>query len=326
MSDTAARISVIVPVYNSARFVDGLCSCFEAQTFEDFEVVFVDDGSTDGSYELLVDRLCASKFRSRVIRQPNKGVSAARNTGLDAAEGDYICFVDADDAVCADYLSVLYAEAQSSGCGAVMAYITRCEDELGQGSRSAVMYDSVSFLREFLYRGIKYSICCGLYRRSLFEERGLRFSVGYRYSEDVHLLWRLFALSDSVAVVDAYLYYYFDNRDSAMNKKVDSVRLDAIALMRDLEPFMDEHAPQFAAEFRRYAVSRHYWSLLWQAAAGSDGYADFEACIKALDYDGCLVRLYDYHDARVRLTSRLFSFSRRLYYVLIRLYVKIFRR
>ena len=324
MSEPAARISVIVPVYNAVRFIDRLCSCFEAQTFEDFEVVFVDDGSADGSYELLVNRLCASKLHSRVIRQPNKGVSSARNAGLDAAEGDYICFVDADDIICADYLSALYSAAE--GSDAVMAYITRNIDELGDGTRSVSVFDSVSFLRDFLYRGIKYSICCGLYRRSLFDGQELRFSVGFRYSEDVHLLWRLFALTDSVTVVDCCLYYYYDNRDSAMNKKVDSGRLDAIALMRNLEPFMDEHAPQFASEFRRYAVARHYWSLFWQAAAGSDGYADFEACIKALDYDGCLVRLYDYPDVRVRLTSRLFALSRRLYYILIRIYVKIFRR
>lgn len=320
-------VSVIVPVFNCAAYIERLYECFAAQMFSDFEVVLVDDGSSDDSYNLICSRFGSeSGFKSRIIRQENRGVSSARNTGLRAARGKFVCFVDADDVIADSYLVDLYSAVTGTGCGAALGYITRCERELFNADAEPEIFDKVSFLREFLYHGIKYSICCGMYRRALFVDNELYFYEGYRYSEDVHLLWRLLALIPSVAVVGEKLYYYFDNRDSAMNKKVDSRRMDAIVLMRELEPFMDIHAPEFSGEFAKYAVARHYWSILWQAAAGSSCFSDFKACMAEFGDVGELRKLFGYPDVRVRVTSRLFVMSRRMYYFLIKFYVKLFKR
>ena len=89
-------ISVIVPIYNAEKYLDRCFSTILSQTFTDFELILVDDGSTDGSGEIC-DRLAQSDARVRVIHKPNGGVSSARNVGIDMAKGEYITFCDADD-------------------------------------------------------------------------------------------------------------------------------------------------------------------------------------------------------------------------------------
>src|SRR5918993_1446568 len=91
-----ARISVVVPIYNVEPFLDECLRSIAGQTFADLEVVMVDDGSTDGS-AAIAERFAAADGRFRLISQPNAGLGAARNTGLDAATGEHLAFVDSDD-------------------------------------------------------------------------------------------------------------------------------------------------------------------------------------------------------------------------------------
>ena len=90
-------ISVVIPIYNGVEYIKKMISALNAQTYINFEVIFVNDGSTDGTLELLknVDK----HFLSRIINQSNQGVSAARNCGLKNANGEYICFIDIDDSL-----------------------------------------------------------------------------------------------------------------------------------------------------------------------------------------------------------------------------------
>ena len=111
-------VSVIVPVYNSEKY---LCECIGSilsQTFNDFEIILVDDGSNDNS-----GRICEEFAKDhsfiRVIHQKNKGQSAARNAGVRAAKSDLLCFIDSDDIVHPDMLRAMYAEYKKGGVGAV---------------------------------------------------------------------------------------------------------------------------------------------------------------------------------------------------------------
>ncbi len=105
MPDTPA-ISIIVPVYNAAEWLGRCVDSIIAQTFSDWELLLVDDGSRDSSGEIC-DRYAAADTRIRAIHQPNGGASRARNTGIDAARGTYVCFVDSDDWLETEYLADL---------------------------------------------------------------------------------------------------------------------------------------------------------------------------------------------------------------------------
>ncbi|MBP3300545.1 MAG: glycosyltransferase [Clostridia bacterium] len=317
-------VSVVIPVYNGARFVSGIVDCLDGQTMKAFEAVFVNDGSTDGTKDVL-DSLTQEhhSFSIKVIHQKNGGVSAARNAGLNASIGDFICFIDVDDAISSDYLETLYQTLQASDVRIAVGNITRNRQDLQPAEAEVREYSSVEFLREFLYRGIRFSVCACMFSAECFRESGLRFPEGFRYSEDVYLLWQLFALENRIAEVNRTLYYYYDNPTSAMNSGLDLKRMDAILLMKRLESILAESSPEFSPEFDRYAVARHHWSILWQAALRLPKYKMFREYCSHFEMKAELKKLLDYPEKRISLSSALYTVSPRLYYYLLRLYMRL---
>ena len=101
-------ISVIIPVYNASRYVDRVVQCVQLQTFHDWELILVDDGSKDGSGQVC-DKHADKDSRVRVIHQRNRGASAARRVGIENARGEYLIFIDCDDIVEEDYIERLYS-------------------------------------------------------------------------------------------------------------------------------------------------------------------------------------------------------------------------
>lgn len=324
----AAKISIIIPVYNGAKYVPTILDSLRAQTLQDFEVVFVNDGSKDETGETL-DQIADSDlpFGCTVVYQQNAGVSAARNHGLDKARGEYICFVDVDDAISADYLEVMYQALVTTNARVVAAHITRNQDDLYDHiAQEPILHTSTQFLREFLYRGIKYSVCACMFHRTCLEDAHLRFPEGYRYSEDVFLLWQLFGREKTIAEVNCKVYFYYDNPYSAMNNGIDVRRKDAIILMQKLEGILAELNPEFSKEFNQYAVARHHWSILWQAATKLGSYREFKEYCTNFQMKPELRKLLRYPELRISLSSLAYVVSPVIYYFLLRLYVKIRNR
>ena len=100
-------ISIVIPVYNAESYLDECVSSVISQTYQDWECILVDDGSTDGSADIC-DKWCAKDCRISVIHQENRGVLTARNQGIEKAKGDYITFIDSDDWVNSEYLADMY--------------------------------------------------------------------------------------------------------------------------------------------------------------------------------------------------------------------------
>lgn len=315
-------ISIIVPIYNGNNYIDNLLNCFCAQQITDFEVLFINDGSTDETADKL-EQICTQSwpFQVSVLHQKNAGVSAARNLGLSKAAGEYVCFVDVDDRISADYLKLLYQTLYDTKTNVAMGYITKEFTDLQiVNAPEPVAMPKIDFLREFLYRGIRFSICAGIYSRKCLEQYQLKFPVGYRYSEDVYFLWQLFAQEETIAVLPRAIYYYDDNPASAMHRKMDLNRLQAIELMKKLEPFMIEHAEEFSKEFCQYAVARHHWSILWQAASRIGSYSEFQEYCSHFEMKKELKNLFFYPQKRISWSSRLYSVSSWLYYHMLRGY------
>lgn len=326
MNDNArtVKISIVIPVYNGAKYIPRLIDSLRAQEFKDFEVVFVNDGSLDET-RFILDQTAELNlpFECNVIHQKNAGVSAARNHGLELARGDYICFVDVDDVIATDYLSVMYQALISLEARVVVAHITRKYEELdARIGQNPVLHTSTAFLREFLYRGIKYSVCACMFHRSCFENPKLRFPEGYRYSEDVFLLWQLFGRERTIAEVKRKVYFYYDNPYSAMNDGIDIRRKDAITLMRKLERILGELNPEFAQEFNQFAVARHHWSILWQAATKLGSYRVFQEYVSNFQMRAELKKLLCYPELRISISSLVYLISPIVYYFMLRLYTR----
>lgn len=226
-------ISIIVPVYNTR---DYLCRCVDsllAQDYTDYEIILVDDGSTDGSGKLC-DQLASDHRQIRVVHQANAGLSSARNTGIKQAKGDYLTFVDSDDAVAANFLSTLFTLAQ--GSKAEVAACTFVEIQTNGKQRNFTVPDSSeqilkpeSCLEKMLLErnGLSLSACARLYARKLFQK--IKFPEGKLY-EDVGTTYKLIMASRKVAYIAEPLYYYYANSDSIIHQGFNTKKLDLITL------------------------------------------------------------------------------------------------
>ena len=186
----APKISVIIPVYNAEEYINTCLSCILKQTYNDFEVIVIDDGSIDSSLEKC-KKIELSDSRVRIIMQENSGVSSARNTGILNAQGEIIAFIDSDDLVAPDYLSVLMEGLTGTDAILSMCRSVRIDDHSYKFS-----YGQVGFLdmpaticaKRLLSGQFPVSVWGVLFRKQLIGD--IRFPVGIQSNEDKIFLYR----------------------------------------------------------------------------------------------------------------------------------------
>ena len=191
-------VSVIVPVYNTAQYLPGCLDSILVQTFKDFELLLVDDGSTDES-PAICDAYAAKDKRIRVFHRQNSGVSAARNLGVEQATGKWICYVDSDDEVKPDYLEVM-VEAICSECCLVMGNLS--DDRMSGNLRENITLHGQQMVQYLLESGALFlsGPVAKLFNRELLVEHGIRFPEGIHYGEDMVYLFKYLNVIDDVAI------------------------------------------------------------------------------------------------------------------------------
>lgn len=229
MAENPPPVSVIVPVYNAGEHLRPCLDSLLAQTLPGIEIIAVDDCSTDGSAEALQRLEAAGKLR--LLRQPrNSGPSAARNAGILAATGEFVGFVDADDAVSPTMFEDLYRAA--AGCADIASCAIQLVDGVG-AVLSTVPFPlapgrvySPSEVRDELHRAFETKLPWfhwrNLYRRSLLVDNGLLFDEGIRKGEDSVFNLRAFAASSGCISVPAAHYSYRKHPASATAKPLAS--------------------------------------------------------------------------------------------------------
>ncbi len=209
-------ISVIIPVYNTKQYLRSCLDSILAQTYTDLEILFIDDGSTDGSSELL-DVLAKQDSRIRVIHQENGGVCAARNRGIEEAGGDYLSFIDSDDTLEPDLYETLMGLIREHGVDIAHCSYNRVTDGVVKpiGNSGALhLHDGVQAL-ECLLTGKLFVGSCWtkLYARKLFQN--VRFPSGIRTSEDMLVNFRLFCQVEKIVFLDVCKYNYLTSETSS---------------------------------------------------------------------------------------------------------------
>jgi CDP-glycerol glycerophosphotransferase len=200
-----ARISVVVPIYNVEPFLDECLRSIAGQTFADLEVVMVDDGSTDGS-AAIAERFAQHDERFRLISQANAGLGAARNTGLDAATGEHVAFLDSDDVLPPGAYERLIGSLDRTGSDFATGNVLRLTS---QGCTQAPFLAQVftrprprAHVRGFPALLNDRTACNKLWRRAFWDGLGLRFPEG-RLHEDIALVMRAHHAARAVDVVAA---------------------------------------------------------------------------------------------------------------------------
>lgn len=259
----SAKISIIVPVYNTEAYLAACIESLRKQTHANLELLFVDDGSTDGCPAML-DAAASDDPRVRVLRKANGGVSAARNAGLDAATGDFIGFVDSDDFVeptyCETLLDAFFAHPEI-GVSICNRFIHGHPNGQTQGrsdgagrvltAREAALY-AVSIGKS--YEGYLWN---KLFRAALFRERGFRLDPSLAICEDLLLCMQIFASGQRAYYNDAPLYHYIC-RESGALRTFDEKRMTEFAARERIETI----AAAFDEAVLHAAVLSHVKSAL----------------------------------------------------------------
>lgn len=264
-------ISVIVPVYNAEKYLDFCIQSVLQQTHTDFELLLIDDGSTDGSGRIC-DEYCARDSRCRAVHQKNGGEFSARNRGLAEAVGEYIAFIDADDYIHHRYLEILHDAILENNCEIALADVEQVPDSCNKiNTIDELLTCSVISQTELikgLFSSVEFMVVWGkLYKRELLA--GQCF-INKHIALDVEYNSRVYQLVRRVAYINAKLYYWVCCPTSVSRNAFSQRNIDAIDSYR----LALENMPADNAPYQAYALQRLYKVILYTRYNAT---ADFRA-------------------------------------------------
>ena len=232
-------ISIIIPIFNGEKYLKECVDSVLAQDHSNIEVILVDDGSTDSTADIC-RAYALQDARVRLIQQENGGLSKARNTGLDAANGDWIMFVDADDIVSGDICSTLLSLAKSEDADISSGDVIKfrgAEPKPQNRERGDRCMNGAEYLQMVAYREQPCYACGRLYSRTIL--CGIRFTEGILF-EDIDYLMRCIHDDETIAVTSRILYYYRQQTDSIVNSPFRPEKLSVIDLLETWEKYFAE--------------------------------------------------------------------------------------
>jgi glycosyltransferase involved in cell wall biosynthesis len=252
-------ISVIVPVYKAEKYIESCVRSILAQTYGDFELILVEDGSPDRSGEIC-DALAETDTRIRVIHKENGGAATARNAGLDAAKGEYIAFIDGDDCVHPKYLEFLLSLQQETGADFSMCYYDFFTEEgewfNGEPQTDCELLNGAELLENFSEHCRKVSLislCMKLFKKEIFE--GLRIPEGY-IEEDSMSLPHILERSRRIARSGEKLYHWRVTPGSVTRSGLTEKSFAYIEVSRYQAEFLAERGYAQADHFQREFLMR----------------------------------------------------------------------
>lgn len=217
MSDKSPKISIIVPVYKVEEYLSKCIESIILQTYINWELLLVDDGSPDRSGQIC-DEYAEKDTRIRVFHKDNAGVSSARNFGLDSAKGEFVMFVDSDDWISTDCLQVCVDEIEKDKLDALQFGFISVTDGL---ENSCVKTSTIPLSGEKYIQNNSFNVCAGggIYKREIIEEQKLRFPEELKLAEDQIFVLSFFKNARCIKYLDQGLYYYLQREDSAVHNQ-----------------------------------------------------------------------------------------------------------
>lgn len=260
-------ISIIIPVFNAEKYL-GLCiESVLAQDYQDFELVLVNDGSTDSS-----EVVCRKYDDSRIkyICKENGGVSSARNKGLIVAEGDYIAFIDADDTIPRNALSKLFHALKDSSADMAIGSFNFQYGEKIKSHSSRLKpgcYKMQDLLGGFIDDGtlsgfLIGSVCGALYKKDIIKHYNIEFDPLVKNNEDGLFNFEYSLHSNRLAVVSDCVYIYRQNPDSSSSKRIQSYDYNQLIQERIKNLPWDMAYYNFDKQMKTRAVSLALWDIL----------------------------------------------------------------
>ncbi len=236
------QISIIIPIFNSEKYLKRCLDSLTNQTFKDIEIICINDGSTDNSLKIL-ENYKNIDDRIKIINQNNQGQSVARNVGIKVATGKYIAFVDADDWVDKDFFEKLYDAAEKNNCDIAVGGIIR----LHKFNKKFHLKFDQEIITEDVNK--KFEICDvpelsyvwnKIYKKEAFIKNNLKFEEGIFYEDVILTPEILYTLGKLIAVPGTY-YYYWRSSNSTVTQRSNKANKDSIYAHNKAKNYISEH-------------------------------------------------------------------------------------
>ena len=306
------KVSVILPVFNEAKYIKATLDSIINQNFSDYEVIVIDDGSTDDTLNIVEKTFEGLSIPHQIIHQENSGVSSARNKGISLARGEYIVFVDGDDYILTNHLSQLYNE----GYDFTLTQMVKKEKD----NLSNIHYyefeeiDAEDFIKLELEMKIPFNFVQLSYKTDIIKKYNLKFRENVTYGEDTDFAIRALSYGSSIKISNEITYYYIQHQDSLISTSK-LKRFDFIPVLEDLALF-------FKNQNRSDLAELIYTSRIPKAIFGNMNYFfykdyDYDEVIKKMNELDLFKKLSKFKgDKKFGLKIKLFLLNPKLYYIL----------
>lgn len=201
------KVSVVIPVYNTEKYINEMLESLANQTLDSFEVILIDDGSTDKSSELINEYIKNNSANNMsYVYQDNAGPSVARNRGIEISQGEYICFADSDDKLHTNALKIMYDKATKNNADVVLGGTYKFNSETEWKINSHFFEEGFKDVKKFKQIFWSMGPCNKLYKKSLLED--VRFPIDLSYGEDQCFVMNVYLKAGKVYTIDELVYYY----------------------------------------------------------------------------------------------------------------------
>ena len=318
------KVSIIVPVYNIENCLNRCMESLLAQTWENREIILVDDGSTDNSGKICDDYAIANN-NIYVIHKKNQGLGLARNSGLAMATGDYICFVDGDDYIDKDHIEKLMNKMEEDGSDACLCGYTRdsggsmtvhgnslAGKTLNKEEIISVLLPRFAGKKHDLTDYVEMSVCMTILSHRIIRDNNILFHSERKYiSEDLVFDFDFYPCCDRVSISDDCGYHYCDNEGSLTN----SYRSDRFEKQRVLFLYMTEKTKELGIyDLCEQRLATTFISIARYSIKLEEKYSDVNGVAKArmnvrnICYDPVLsLALASYQNSLVPIKSRVIN-------------------
>lgn len=251
-------LSIIVPIYNTEKYLSKCVDSLLNTSWKDYEIILVDDGSTDHSLDVMHGYQCQYPDKIRVIHQQNGGQGSARNTGIDQANGDFLYFMDSDDYLlpealdqlsaflCQDADILIFDAFQVNGDGKQLDYLrgSHCDNPINLDHDPELLFELPAPWNK-------------VFRKELFLESGVRFPEGVWY-EDLRAISKLYLYAKKVVYQNKALYCYVQRMGSTMNSNNCERNLEIIEAIEDVEDYYKQQGVYARFEKQLEYVAFHH--------------------------------------------------------------------
>ena len=264
-------ISIVVPVYNVEKHLDNCVISVLNQTYSQWELMLVDDGSSDNS-GAICDKYSRSNPQIRVIHQQNAGVSAARNQGIEHANGQYIAFLDADDTLPEDSLEILIHSIIDSNADIAMG--TTCGEKWGLSSGHKIWKAEDGICSSLKDDPYTYSACGKIFRKEIIGET--RFDTGIRINEDSFFIFRLMCKNPICICIEEAVYQYTQVVGSASRSAFSKKYFDILTVSQKKYEIVQEQFPHLLDLAKNMIIKANLNLLVLLASRTNGEYLDVE--------------------------------------------------